>query len=75
MTVKEFNEWHEREYNNALSFINNIDHAIEKAGDESKYQMECIGWGNNVKQTLLNALNLLLLAKRGLINKDGEQDG
>lgn len=67
MTVKEFNEWI-RKYNGAFCFVHAIDHAMDKAGNEAIYQMKCIGWSDEMKSTLLEALEALKEKKRSMID-------
>ena len=75
MTIKQFNDWHMKEFDCALSFVNNISHAIKKSGEEAGYQMMCIGWNANTKQTLIDALSIYEIVKRSMVTKDGERDG
>lgn len=56
MTVKEYNEGPYRETKHAESFIQCLPHAIQKAGEETLHQLLCIGWGEEVKQTILTAV-------------------
>ena len=73
MTVREYNNWY-KSYDNAYSFVNNIDHAIEKAGCSANHQMQCIGWSEDVKQTLIDALETLRDQKLQMAVKwDGQQ--
>ena len=74
MTVKQFNDWHMKEFDYALSFVNDINHAIEKSGEEAGYQMMCIGWNANTKQTLIDALSIYEIVKRSMVTKDGDQE-
>ena len=63
MTVKEYNEWY-RKYDNTLAFVLAIDHTLDKAGDEAKHQMRCIGWGEERKRILIDALESLKCEKK-----------
>lgn len=56
MTVKEYNEKFYPIYNKALSFVNCIDHALQKSDDNARMQMEVIGWDENTKAFLLDAI-------------------
>lgn len=56
MNVKEYNEGPYRETKHAESFILCLPHAIEKAGGDALHQLLCIGWGDEVKQTILTAV-------------------
>ena len=58
MKINEYNDWYHL-YNGAYSFVRNVDHAIDKIGSEAKYQMECVGWNEETKNTLINALDAL----------------
>ena len=74
MTIKQYNDWYMNEFYSGLSFVNNIDNAIKKSGDEAGYQMMCIGWNANTKQTLIDALSSYNVVKRSMVTKDGEQE-
>lgn len=56
MTIKEYNEGPNRQTRHAESFIQCLPHAIEKGGKETEHQLLCIGWCEEVKQTLLTAV-------------------
>ena len=56
MTVKEFNEQFYPQYNKALSFVNCIDRALQKSDDNARMQMKVIGWDEDTKAFLLDAL-------------------
>ena len=66
MTVKEYNDWISK-YNGAFCFVHAIDHAMYKAGNEARHQMECIGWSDEMKNTLLEALEALKDKKRSMV--------
>ena len=71
MTVKEYNEWI-RKYNGAFCFVHAIDQAIYNAGNEARNQMVCRGWSDEMKSTLLEALEALKEKKRLMVDqKDG----
>ena len=75
MTVKGYNEWYSKRYNKALSFVLCIDHALEKSDDNAKVQMKIIGYDDDTKTTLLEALETLRKSKRFEVNeKDEEND-
>ncbi len=42
--------------NRACSFVNCLDHALQKSGEEAKRQCEIIGWGEDTKLFLIAAL-------------------
>ena len=56
MTVKEYNEVFYHQCSKALSFINCLDHALQKSDDNARMQMRVIGWGENTKAFLLDAI-------------------
>lgn len=55
MTVKEYNEWYKK-LNNAQSFIFCIDHALQKSDDNARMQFLVIGWSDEMKQFLEDAI-------------------
>lgn len=57
MTVKEFNEYFYPQYNKALSFVNGMEHALQKSDDNARMQMKVIGWDEDTKAFLLYALH------------------
>jgi hypothetical protein len=56
MTVKEYNEIFYPQYNKAFSFINCMEHALQKSDDNARMQMKVIGWDEDTKLFLLDAL-------------------
>lgn len=56
MTIKEYNEIFYPQCNKALSFVNCVDHALQKSGDNARMQMQIIGWDENTKAFLLDAI-------------------
>jgi len=56
MTVKEFNENFWPQYNKAVSFVNCMEHALQKSDDNARMQMRVIGWNEDTKLFLLDAL-------------------
>ena len=66
MTAKEFNDWYSK-HRGAYCFIHNIDHALDKAGDEAKRQMKCIGWSEHMKNTLDEAWKALEEKMRSMV--------
>lgn len=68
MTVKGYNEWYSKRYNKALSFVLCIDHALEKSDDNARSQMKIIGYDDDTKAILLEALEALRKSKRFEIN-------
>jgi hypothetical protein len=64
MTVKEFNEHFCPQYQKALSFVNCMDHALQKSDDNARMQMNVIGWDEDTKAFLLDALRRMENAAR-----------
>lgn len=56
MTVKEFNENFWPQYNKAVSFVNCMEHALQKSDDNARMQMRVIGWDKDTQKFLLDAL-------------------
>lgn len=57
MTVKEFNTVHYPKIRHAISFVHSLDHALFKAGEEAERQVKIIGWNEELKQTLFEAID------------------
>ena len=55
MTVKEYNEWYSK-LNHAKSFVSCIDHALDKSDGNAKMQFNTIGWSEELKEFLSNAI-------------------
>lgn len=64
MTVKEFNEKFYPQCNKALSFVNCLDHALQKSDDNARMQMRVIGWDEDTKKFLLDAIRRMEDAAR-----------
>lgn len=56
MTVKEYNEKFYPIANKAFSFVNCLDHALQKSDDNARMQMRVIGWDEDTKNFLLEAI-------------------
>lgn len=56
MTVKEYNEVFYPQCNKAFSFVNCIDHALQKSDENARMQMKVIGWDEDTKAFLLDAI-------------------
>ena len=56
MTVKEYNKIFYPAYNKARSFLDGLDHALSKCDDNTRMQLECIGWDENTKEFLQSAI-------------------
>ena len=74
MTVSEYNNWYSKEYSKALSFLNCLDHALEKCDDNARLQLGLIGYGEDTKATLRKALEVLREFKRFHINGKKDKD-
>ena len=70
MTVKEYNEWHSK-LNHAKSFVNCLDHALQKSDDNAKMQLRVIGWSEELKSFLNNAIECYDEKMRSEINISG----
>lgn len=77
MTIKEYNTVLHPKIGWARVFINGIDHAAQKTDNpkETQRQLACIGWSDECKETILEALDcyqsfMLETVKR----KEGETD-
>lgn len=64
MTVKEFNENFWPQYNKARSFVNCMEHALQKSDDNARMQMKVIGWDKDTQMFLLDALHRMEDAAR-----------
>ena len=49
MTVKEFNENFWPQYNKACSFVNCMEHTLQKSDDNARMQMKVIGWDKDTQ--------------------------
>ena len=56
MTVKDYNEKFYPQYNKAVSFVSCMEHALQKSDDNARMQMKVIGWDEETKAFLLDAL-------------------
>lgn len=74
MTVSEYNDWYSKDYSKALSFLNCLDHALEKCDDNARLQLEIIGYGEDTKATLCKALEVLREFKKFRINGKKDKD-
>lgn len=60
MTVFDYNKYFYPAYNKAFSFLENLNHALSKCDDNARIQLECIGWDEQTKAFLKDALNKML---------------
>lgn len=64
MTIKEYNEQFYPQYNKACSFVSCLDHALQKSDDNARMQMKVIGWDEDTKAFLLDAINRMKSAAK-----------
>ena len=57
MTVKEFNTELYPKISHAKAFILNLDHAMQKAGRKAAEQVEMIGWSQEIKNFIVDAID------------------
>lgn len=57
MTVKEYNKDFHPAYSKALSFLNCLDHALQKSDENACMQCAVIGWDEGTKAFLIKALH------------------
>ncbi len=57
MTVKEYNKEFHPAYSKALSFLNCLDHALQKSDENARMQCAVIGWDEETKNFLIKALH------------------
>jgi hypothetical protein len=62
MTIKEYNEKFYPQYNKACSFVNCLDHALQKSDDNARMQLAVIGWDEGTKAFLLEAVRRMQVA-------------
>ena len=55
MTIKEYNEWYIG-LNRARNFISCIDHALQKSDENAKMRFGVIGWSEELKNFLNEAV-------------------
>lgn len=68
MTVREYNDWVTKN-GHAYAFVRNINDALDKAGEEAKLQMQCIGWSEEMEKMLIDGLEALRKKKLSLVYK------
>ena len=64
MTIKEYNEQFYPQANKAFSFVNCLDHALQKSDDNARMQMKVIGWDEDTKAFLLDAIRRMETAAK-----------
>lgn len=68
MTVRDFNNWYTSKFNKAASFVNCLNHALQKTDDNAKAQLKAIGWDKETDEVLIEALRILKNYKRECID-------
>ena len=68
MTIKEFNRDVCPKISHASAFLHALDHALEKSGSEEAGR-QIAGWSEEVRGTLLDALDAYYLAQKRLIEQ------
>lgn len=75
VTVREYNTVYHRKITNAESFLGCLDHSLQKscAYEAVMHQLQCIGWSEEMRQTMLTALRLYkeTVKKQAVQNRDG----
>ena len=70
MSIKEFNRDVCPKISHASAFLHALDHALEKSGsEEAGRQVQIAGWSEEVRGTLLDALDAYYLAQKRLIEQ------
>lgn len=64
MTIKEYNEIFYPLCNKAFSFVNCMDYALQKSDDNARMQMKVIGWDEDTKAFLLDAISRIQSAAK-----------
>ena len=57
MTTFDYNKYFYPVYNKAISFLGNLDHALSKCDDNARTQLGCVGWDEQTKAFLNDALS------------------
>lgn len=64
MTIKEYNEIFYPLCNKASSFVRCMDHALQKSDENARMQMRVIGWDEDTKAFLLEAIRRMEAAAK-----------
>ena len=64
MTIKEYNEQFYPQCNKAYSFVSCLDHALQKSDDNARMQLKVIGWDEDTKEFLLEAISRMQSAAK-----------
>ena len=73
MTVKEFNDFYIHKFCKAVSFINCLDHALDKCDENTRKQLKIIGYDIETKNIIRNSLALLEASIRQDISYEKEK--
>lgn len=73
MTIKEYNTEFSPKVDKAYGFICNLEHAMQKTDTykEAMKQLQCIGWSEELKETIHTALNLY---KKSILKDEVEDE-
>ena len=69
MTVREYNDWYKKA-NNAISFVCCIDHALIKCDENSIKQFMAIGWSEDIKEFLCDAVECYRKEQKEKLKKE-----
>ena len=70
MTIKEYNEKFYPQCNKAWSFVHCLDHALQKSDDNARMQLKVIGWDEDTKEFLLDAISRMQDAAKDSLRWD-----
>lgn len=70
MTIKEYNEQFYPQCNKASSFVRCLDHALQKSDDNARMQLKVIGWDEDTKEFLLEAISRMQTAAKDSLRWD-----
>ena len=73
MTIKEYNTIYYPAHNKAVSFVNCLDHALEKCDDNARMQLGVIGWDEQTKNLLLHALHIMDQQTKAVLKYENTQ--
>lgn len=59
MNIVEYNTIYYPAHNKAVSFVSCLDHALQKCDDNTRMQLDVIGWDEQTKNLLLHALYMM----------------
>ena len=73
MTPRQYNECFRRVHDKALSFVSCLDHALQKSDANARMQLDCIGWDEETKNFLLDAIQKMNESARESYRWDGKK--